>query len=151
MSSTSPPRAWIRLLRAQAELTRRMDAALRAEHDLSLREYEVLLALADAPGARLRRVDLAAKVLLTQGGVTRLLDALERDGLVARAASDTDRRVSFAELTDAGRRRLASARRRHHRDIRELFSGRFDESDLAALDALLARLPGAEDEGDWAA
>jgi DNA-binding MarR family transcriptional regulator len=110
----------------------------------------VLLALADSPGSRLRRVDLAAKVLLTQGGITRMLDALEGEGLVARAASDTDRRVTFAELTDAGRRRLALARRRHHRDIRELFSDRFGEAELAALDALLARLPGAEDERDWA-
>jgi len=150
MSSTSPPRAWVRLLRAHAELTRTMDAALREEHDLSLREYEVLLALADAPDSRLRRVDLAAKLLLTQGGITRLLEALERDGLVGRAASDADRRVIFAELTSAGRRRLAPARRRHHRDIRELFADRFDGEELATLDALLARLPGAEDEGDWA-
>ena len=151
MSSGLPPRAWVRLLRAHAELTRRMDAALREEHGLSLRGYEVLLALADAPGSRLRRVDLAAKVLLTQGGVTRLLDALERDGLVARAASDTDRRVTFAQLTGTGSRRLARARRRHHRDISELFAGRFDDAELSALDALLSRLPGAEDDSDWAA
>jgi DNA-binding MarR family transcriptional regulator len=59
VSSTSVPPAWVRLLRAHAELTRRMDANLRAAHDISLREYEVLLALADAPGHRLRRVDLA--------------------------------------------------------------------------------------------
>jgi DNA-binding MarR family transcriptional regulator len=141
----------VRLLRAHAALSRRMDASLREAHGLSLREYEVLLALADAPGRRLRRVDLSAKVLLTQGGVTRLLEPLERAGLVARAVSDTDRRVAFAELTDEGRRRLKAAWRTHYRDIQALFAGRFDAGELATLDALLARLPGAEGEGDWAA
>ena len=150
MSSNRVPRAWVRLLRAHAALTREMDAGLRAAHGLSLRDYEVLLALADAPGGRLRRVDLAAKVLLTQGGVTRLLEPLERDGLVARAASEDDRRVVFAQLTAAGRRRLTAARRTHHGDIAALFADRFDAAELEALDRLLARLPGAEDESDWA-
>ena len=150
MSSTSVPTAWVRLLRGHTELTRRMDAHLRKAHGLSLREYEVLLALSDAPGSRLRRVDLAAKVLLTQGGVTRMLDSLERDGLVSRGASATDRRVVFAELTGTGRRRLTAARRTHHEDIDALFTARFDAAELAELDGLLARLPGAEGERDWA-
>jgi DNA-binding MarR family transcriptional regulator len=149
VSSTSVPPAWVRLLRAHAELTRRMDANLRAAHDISLREYEVLLALADAPGHRLRRVDLAAKVLLTQGGVTRLLDPLEREGLVARETSDADRRVAFARLTEPGLRRFRAAARGHRRDIQALFADRFDAGELEALDALLARLPGAEDDSDW--
>jgi DNA-binding MarR family transcriptional regulator len=150
VSSDSVPRAWIRLLRAHADLSRRMDARLREAHGLSLREYEVLLALADAPGRRLRRVDLAAKVLLTQGGVTRLLEPLERAGMVSRAASESDRRVTFAQLTDEGRRRLTAARRTHHRDIQALFTGHFDAVELTTLDELLARLPGAAGEGDWA-
>jgi DNA-binding MarR family transcriptional regulator len=150
LSSITVPTAWIRLLRGHTELTRRMDARLREAHGLSLREYEVLLALSGAPGSRLRRVDLAAKVLLTQGGVTRMLESLERDGLVARGASPTDRRVVFAELTGAGRRRLRAARRTHHGDIDTLFTARFDGAELAELDALLARLPGAEGERDWA-
>ena len=150
MSSTLVPSAWVRLLRGHTELTRRMDAHLREVHGLSLREYEVLLALSDAPGARLRRVDLAAKVLLTQGGVTRLLESLERDGLVSRGTSAADRRVVFAELTGAGRRRLKAAGRTHRGDVDALFTARFGPGELAELDALLARLPGAEGEGDWA-
>jgi DNA-binding MarR family transcriptional regulator len=150
MSSNSVPRAWVRLLRAHAELSRRMDAGLRAEHGLSLRAYEVLLALADAPGRRLRRVDLAGKVLLTQGGVTRLLEPLEREGLVARDVSEVDRRVAYACLTDAGLQRLRSAQGSHRRDIQTLFAQHFDADELATLDALLARLPGAEGEGEWA-
>ncbi len=149
MSSTPVPRAWVRLLRAHASVTRVMDEHLRAEHRLSLRDYEVLLALADTPDGRLRRVDLAARVLLTQGGVTRLLEPLERDGLVSRATSDRDRRVVFAELTPEGRRRLTAARRTHRRDIAALFADRFDADELVSLDALLARLPGAEGDADW--
>jgi DNA-binding MarR family transcriptional regulator len=150
MSSNTVPRAWIRLLRAHAALSRSMDANLRTGHGLSLREYEVLLALSGAPGGRLRRVDLAAMVLLTQGGVTRLLAPLERAGLVARAASDADRRVAFAELTEAGRERLAAAQRTHRGDIERLFAAHFDAAELDALDALLARLPGAAGESEWA-
>jgi len=145
-----PPRAWIRLLRAYAALTREMDARLRRDHSLSLREYEVLLALGDAPGGRLRRVDLAAMMLLTQGGVTRLLERLERDGLVGRAAGENDRRVVYAELTEAGRRLLFVAQRSHRRDIEELFGAHFDAGELRELDTLLARLPGGKGEGDWA-
>jgi DNA-binding MarR family transcriptional regulator len=132
-------------------MTRRMDASLRKANGMSLREYEVLLALLDAPQGRLRRVDLAAKVLLTQGGVTRLLEPLERQGLVTRAEWEADRRVVLAELTGEGRRRLLAARRTHRRDIETLFAQHFDAGELETLDRWFARLPGAEDERDWAA
>src|SRR4051794_23715314 len=87
------PPAWLRLLRAHATLTRRMDANLQAAHGLTINDYEVLLALARADDCRMRRVDLAGHVLLTQSGITRLLHGLERVGLVERADCETDRRV----------------------------------------------------------
>ena len=149
-SSSTTPRAWVRFLRAHAAITSRMDAALREAHGISLREYEVLLALADAPERRLRRVDLASRVLLTQSGVTRLLEPLERRGLVGRVPSPDDRRVTFAAVTDEGARLLAAAARRHGADIRELFADRYTQDELAALDRLLERLPGAGGEGAWA-
>jgi DNA-binding MarR family transcriptional regulator len=149
-SRPSPPRAWIRFLRAHTAITTRMDAALREAHDISLREYEVLLALSDAPDRRLRRVDLAAKVLLTQSGVTRLLEPLERRGLVGRTPSPEDRRVTFASLTEAGARLLAAAAERHLADIRTLFADLYTDRELATLDRLLQRLPGAGGEGAWA-
>ena len=144
------PRAWVRFLRAHSAITTRMDATLRERHGISLREYEVLLALGDAPDRRLRRVDLAARVLLTQSGVTRLLDPLEKRGLVARAPSPDDRRVTFAALTTAGARVLAAAARTHGDDIRRLFADHYTDRDLATLDRLLGRLPGAGGEGAWA-
>ncbi len=150
-SSTSVvPRAWVRFLRAHSAVTAAMDATLREAHGVSLREYEVLLALAEAPEGRLRRVDLAATVLLTQSGITRMLGPLERRGLVGKASSAEDRRVTFATLTEEGRRTFSAAARTHGRDIRALFADRFTAKELEILDRLLERLPGAGGEGAWA-
>ena len=149
--SSTVPTAWIRLLRVYAELTARMDRHLAAEHALSLREYEVLLALHDAEGGRLRRVDLAGQVLLTQSGVTRLLEKLERDGLVAKVPGREDRRVAYAELTEEGRRRFVVAALTHREDIARDFTARLSSRDLAALDRALAKLPGGGGEGQWRA
>jgi DNA-binding MarR family transcriptional regulator len=135
-----PPAAWVELLRSHATLTRRMDAALRELHELSLNEYEVLLQLGFADEGRLRRVDLAESLLITQGGVTRLLAGLERKGLVDRADCESDARVVNAELTPQGRRKLASARRAHLGHVRELFSDRFSAAELSTLGELLSRL-----------
>ena len=149
-SSTSVPNAWVRFLRAHAATTREMDATLRERHGISLREYEVLLAIADAPERRIRRVDLASKVLLTQSGITRLLEPLEKRGLVEKVPSAEDRRVTFAALTASGRRLLTAAARTHGDDINTLFTANYTQKDLAQLDALLERLPGAGGESAWA-
>jgi DNA-binding MarR family transcriptional regulator len=135
-----PPRGWLPFLRAHARLTRRLDEELRREHELSLNEYEVLLQLWLSEERRMRRVDLAEHLLITQGGVTRLLAGLEREGLVSRAASPTDARVVFACLTDEGAARLEAARRDHLDTVRELFAEPLSEADLARLDELLSRI-----------
>src|SRR2546428_4264967 len=81
--------AFVRLVRANAAVTRQLSAQLSADHGLNLSAYEALLSLARAPDSRLRRVDLANGLLLTAGGVTRLLDGLERDGLIGREECST--------------------------------------------------------------
>ena len=146
--SSTPPSAWVRFLLVHRELVERMDERLRAEHGLSLREYEVLLALDGAPGRRLRRVDLAEQVVLTQSGVTRLLEKLEREGLVDKTPGE-DRRVSYAVLTPRGRKRFAAAARTHHSDVAEHFTARLSERDVATLDRVLAKLPGGAGPGAW--
>ena len=108
---TSPAiEAFVRLVRANAAVTRQLSAQLSADHGLNLSAYEALLSLARAPESRLRRVDLANNLLLTAGGVTRLLDGLERDGCVAREECSSDRRVIYAVLTEAGRDKLRGPR-----------------------------------------
>jgi DNA-binding MarR family transcriptional regulator len=144
--SRGVPPAWLRLLRAHATLTRHMDANLQAAHELTINDYEVLLALARAPDRRMRRVDLAGHVLLTQSGITRLLQGLERAGLVERADCPTDGRVVYAQITDSGYERLREASRTHLDDIRSLFAARFTSEELESLDELLGRV--LEDDSD---
>src|SRR5436309_8504425 len=124
-STTAPDTApaidvFVRILRANAAVTRQLSAQLSADHGLSINAYEALLHLARAPDSRMRRVDLANGLLLTAGGVTRLLDGLEREGFVARDVCASDRRVSYAVLTEAGRAKLREASNSHTRQIREL-------------------------------
>lgn len=142
---TSPEiQAFVRLVRASVAVTRELSSQLSADHGLSINAYEALLTLARAPDSRMRRVDLANSLLLTASGVTRLLDGLERDGFVAREQCETDRRVSYASLTKAGRDKLREADRTHTRQIRELMGEHFEDGELTQLADLLARLPGVD-------
>jgi DNA-binding MarR family transcriptional regulator len=140
--------AFVRLVRASVAVTGQLSAQLNADHGLTINAYEALLQLARAPGSRMRRVDLANGLLLTASGVTRLLDGLERDGLVGREQCESDRRVSYAVLTKPGRDKLREASKSHTRQIRELFGESFDEDELAQLASLLDRLPGVDPAHD---
>jgi len=77
-----------------------------AEHQLTQVEYVVLLRLARSPSGALRMTDLAAQTQLTTSGITRVVDRLERDGMVRRDACQTDRRGLLATITEPGRDRL---------------------------------------------
>jgi DNA-binding MarR family transcriptional regulator len=138
------PQAWVALLRAHAATTRELSALLVAEHGLTINDFEALLRLSRAEGQRMRRVDLAGELLLTASGVTRLLDGLEAAGYVERAACASDRRVTYAVLTEAGAAKLREAADSHVAAVRALFDERFTEDELGQLGSLLARLPGAE-------
>ena len=133
--------AWVSFLRAHAAITRQLNADLLNAHGLTLSDYEVLLHLSRAEGQMMRRVDLAESVILTASGITRLLDGLERAGCVEKATCASDARVSYAKLTDVGRRKLNEAAETHLTGIDELFTGRFGASDLDTLADLLSRLP----------
>jgi len=132
---------WVALLRVHATTTRRFNTQLVAEHGLTLNDYEVLLHLARADERRLRRVDLAQRVLLTPSGITRLLEGLERAGYVERASCASDARVTYAQLTDAGLEKIREASETHVAGINELFRGRFSKQELQVLGGLLERLP----------
>jgi DNA-binding MarR family transcriptional regulator len=120
-----------------------MNARLVADHGLTINAYEALLLLSKAEDRRMRRVDLADQLILTASGVTRLLDGLEQAGLVDRAACASDRRVTYAVLTEAGYTKLREASVSHVEDIREFFETRFSGEELDQLAGLLGRLPGA--------
>jgi DNA-binding MarR family transcriptional regulator len=135
--------AWVRLLRGHAATVRELNAQLTADWGLTINDYEALLLLSRAEGERLRRTDLVQNLQLTASGVTRLLDGLETAGLVEKAQCESDARVTYAVLTDAGRARLKDASCSHVAAICELFEGRFTEAELETLVDLLGRLPGA--------
>ena len=133
--------AWLRFLRAHAALTRELSSRLEALHELTLSDFDVLIQLYFAEGRRMRRIDLARSVLLTASGITRLLDGLESCGLVAKERCDSDARVTYAVLTQAGVRKIEEARESHLADIEELFGSRFSPQERAQLSELLGRLP----------
>lgn len=135
---------WVNFLRAHAAVTRQLSARLEAAHGLTLSDFDVLVQLYYAPERSLRRVDIARAVLLTASGITRLLDGLERAGWVEKRACETDARVSYAVLTDAGLAKFEAARRSHLADVEQLFGSRFSEEERELLAELLGRLPQAE-------
>ena len=128
------------MLRAHASLVRTLDAELQREHDLPLTSYEVLLYLNDAEGGRMRMSELADSVLLSRSGLTRLVDRLERDGLLKRERCESDQRGLFAEITEEGRRVFAAARQTHLDGVRRLFLDRFTPDELQTLGAYWQKL-----------
>ena len=136
-------RAWRGLLRAHATLVKALDGELERTHGIGLTSYEVLMFLADAPGGRMRMHDLAASVLLSRSGLTRLVDRLERDGLLERESCESDARGSFAVLTVHGRTRLAEARATHLAGVRRHFLSHLRPSEQEQLGDLWERVVAA--------
>ncbi|MEU6671232.1 MarR family transcriptional regulator [Streptomyces sp. NPDC046727] len=135
--------AALRLVRAETALVRRFDARLSGLHGVSLADFTLLLRLGQAPGGRMRRVDLAEALGLTASGVTRGLAPLERIGLVTREPDARDARVAYAALTATGRRRLTEMLATAEETAAEVFAGpAWPAADLARLADLLSRLGG---------
>jgi DNA-binding MarR family transcriptional regulator len=132
--------AWKGMLRAHAELVRELDAELAREHDMPLSSYEVLLYLNDSAEGRMRMSELADSVLLSRSGLTRLVDRLERQGLLRRERCESDARGLFAEITPAGRKAFAAARKTHLDGVRRVFLSRFSRDELRTLGRLWQKL-----------
>ena len=104
-----------------------------AEHGLALIEFEVLIRLSRSPEGQLRMTDLSTQTTLTTSGVTRVVDCLERDGLVQRMACPSDRRSSYTVITPAGRKRLAGILPDHLDLIGQWFTGLLAPDQLTSL------------------
>ncbi len=94
--------AWRAFLRAHSTMLRRISRDLEEEGLPPLAWYDVLAALRDAPERSLKQVELAERVLLSNSGLSRLIDRIESKGLVERRSCPTDRRSFFVALTDEG-------------------------------------------------
>jgi len=130
-------RVWRALVVATGSLMASLDAELQAEHGLSLAEYEVLVGLSEEPSRSMRMTDLASLLHLSPSGLTRRLDTLVRRGWVRRERCPSDRRGSFAVLTDEGYVRLEEAAPTHVRGVREHFLSQLSPRQLANLGAAL--------------
>jgi DNA-binding MarR family transcriptional regulator len=136
--------AWRGMLRVHSALVKQLDAELSTAHKLPLSSYEVLLNLEAAPGKKRRMAELADSVLLSRSGMTRLVDRLEKDGLLRRDTCTDDGRGAYAVLTDKGATALAEARHTHLDGVREKFLRQFDEGELRVLAEYWERVvPGA--------
>jgi DNA-binding MarR family transcriptional regulator len=131
--------AWRAFLRAQSELIRTLDRELEAEQGLPIAFFDVLAQLTQA-GGRLRMSELADAVLLSRSGVTRLVDRMERDGLVKREHCPTDRRAMYTTITPVGKRALAKARPVHLRGVAEHFGRHLTDEEAKTLAAALGRI-----------
>jgi DNA-binding MarR family transcriptional regulator len=131
--------AWRGLLRVHAALVKELDAELDARHGLPLTSYEVLRSLRKAPDGKLRMAELAEHALLSRSGMTRLIDRLEREGMVSRTTCDKDGRGCYAVLTPEGRAAVDEARSTYIAVVRSGFVRHFTVDELQDIAGLLAR------------
>lgn len=128
--------SWKGFLRTHQRIVARLDAELIERHDLPLTSYEVLMQLADAADGQMRMSAIADGLLLSRSGLTRLVDRLERRGLVDREPCPDDARGTLAVLTPSGRERIEAARPDHLAGVRRHFLdllGTGEQEELAEL------------------
>lgn len=131
--TTEQQHAWRAYLVGTTLLMDRLDRDLRASHDLSLPEYEVLVRLSESPDHRVRMATLADSLSHSRSRVTHTVTRLERAGLVERAPCVSDGRGIEAVLTDQGWALLQEAAPVHVRSVREYLVDLADEQDFAAV------------------
>jgi DNA-binding MarR family transcriptional regulator len=120
---------WRSFLRSHATIMRALEIELAAAKQLPLASYDVLVQLTEATDHRLRMTELADRVLLSRSGLTRLVDRLERDGLVVREPYPDDARGMYAVITDLGLAKLRAATSVHLPGIVEHFVAPFSPAE----------------------
>lgn len=135
---------WRLFLTAHADVIDALGRELVDECDLPLAWYEVLLYLHEADDHQLRMHELADSLLLSRSAVTRLIDRVEKAGLVCRSACESDRRGTFVVLTDEGRARFSAAAPVHLRGVDEHFTSRLDRAEAATMADAFRRIIGRD-------
>jgi DNA-binding MarR family transcriptional regulator len=150
-------RTWRAFLRAHSTMLRRISLDLEQAGLPPLTWYDVLATLRDAPGRRLRQVEIAERVLLSNSGLSRLIDRIETTGLVERTSCSTDRRAYHVRLTDEGEEMLERMWPVYAREIAEDFlpalggDGRQVRRTLETIAASCSAVREAEDRAEAAA
>jgi DNA-binding MarR family transcriptional regulator len=125
--------AWRGFLRTHARLLRHLDRRLTDEQGLPTSSYEVLLRLAEAPRGSMRMKDIAASLLLSRSGLSRVVDELERKGYVNRQQCASDARGTEAVITRSGRSAFRKAQSAHLRSVRAEFLDKLSAEQLRQL------------------
>ena len=133
-------RAWVAFLEAHARTVELLTRELKDEEGLALSWYDVLVQLSEADDGQLRMQDLADAVLLSKSGLTRLIDRMETAGLVRREACPSDRRGTFAAITEEGMRTLRATYPTHARGVRQHFTDLLDDDEARVLERILRRI-----------
>ncbi len=135
--------AWGSLARTHAAIAQRLQDALAQAEFPPLPWYEVLATVADAPDQRLKMGDLAEALVITRGGLTKLVDRLVKAGLLERTFCSTDRRVSYATLTEAGAELLEEMRPVVIAELKVAFAVNLTIIEAKELTATLDRVRGS--------
>src|SRR6478752_8846 len=137
-------RAWASVLRVHAAVVPRLERELAAV-GMPLSWYDVLLELNTAPDRRLRMTELGARAVLSRERISRVVDELERAGLVRRERNPDDGRSSFAVVTSEGRARLRAAAPVYLAGIESHFAGHLSDEEIRILTGALGRVLAAEE------
>ena len=141
MSDATPDTdAWEAVLRLHAALLPILESEVRAATGLSLSRYDVLLELNRAPEHRLRLSELGERVVLSRTRVSRLVDAMEGEGLIAKAPDPSDGRATFASMTRRGRSMLRRAAPVYVDGIRRHFADRLTRTEHVTITTSLRRV-----------
>ncbi|HVH63345.1 MAG TPA: MarR family transcriptional regulator [Candidatus Dormibacteraeota bacterium] len=138
---------WINLHQAVRVLQARIEARLQAETELSWAEFELLMRLQVAADHPLQMSEIAAQLVGSPSGTTRIADRLERADLIARETPRENRRIVRVSLTDKGRRVLATADEVFRTSLQEAFGDHMTETELEQLRKTLRKL--LEKNGAW--
>ena len=138
--SEAVSRAWVALMRTREAVLGAIEADLKAAGLPPLGWYDVLLELARAPDGRLRPFEIEKQILLAQYNLSRLLDRLEKEGLIARAPHEQDSRGQWIVITDKGRAMQARIWKIYAKSIQKHVGDRLDDKAAATLAELLSRL-----------
>jgi DNA-binding MarR family transcriptional regulator len=135
------------LVRLEIALWDRVDARLRESHELPLAFCESLLFISRARGGSMRVGDLARALRVTVGGTSKLVDRIERGGLIAREPDPDDRRASRVALTVAGKRKLTAAARTYEAEVASILGVLSPEEQRQMSDSV-SRLLTSIDHGE---
>ena len=137
---TAEIKIWKMFLRAHASLFRTLEIEMQSGHGISMKELDVLVQLSLAENQRMTHTRLSERLLLTGGGVTRLVDRMAKNGLVKRRASRKDRRTSNVVITEKGQELLEAATPDGIDGVEQHFTSHLRDEEIPTIRGFLARV-----------